>query len=98
MNYGVGCPGGVEVVAHSLRDCLNEHKDQNSRLISGMRSTRSSAHTLSRLPARCSQLCRVGRNGAMETPLCCSMIMKTSLNLVLVFIFFFFFHVNTKFN
>ena len=21
-NYGVGCPGGVEVVAHSLRDCL----------------------------------------------------------------------------
>ena len=25
-NYGVGCPGGVEVVAHSLRDCLNKHK------------------------------------------------------------------------
>ena len=22
----MGCPGGVEVVAHSLRDCLNEHK------------------------------------------------------------------------
>ena len=25
-NYGVGCPGGVEVVRHSLHDCLNEHK------------------------------------------------------------------------
>jgi hypothetical protein len=27
QNYGVGCKGGVEVVAHSLRDALNEHKD-----------------------------------------------------------------------
>jgi hypothetical protein len=25
-NYGVGCPGGVEVVAHSLRDTLETHK------------------------------------------------------------------------
>jgi hypothetical protein len=24
-NYGVGCPGGVEVVAHSLRDTLRRH-------------------------------------------------------------------------
>ena len=24
-NYGVGCPGGVEVVAHSLRDSLKAH-------------------------------------------------------------------------
>jgi hypothetical protein len=24
-NFGVGCPGGVEVVAHSLRDCLSKH-------------------------------------------------------------------------
>src|SRR6185437_6163970 len=24
-NYGVGCPGGVEVVAHSLRDVLRRH-------------------------------------------------------------------------
>ena len=23
-NYGVGCPGGVEVVAHSLRDTLRK--------------------------------------------------------------------------
>jgi hypothetical protein len=29
-NYGVGCPGGVEVVAHSLRDTLERHK--NSKL------------------------------------------------------------------
>ena len=26
-NYGVGCPGGVEVVAHSLRDSINKLKD-----------------------------------------------------------------------
>jgi hypothetical protein len=25
-NYGVGCKGGVEVVAHSLRDTLTKHK------------------------------------------------------------------------
>ncbi len=25
-NFGVGCPGGVEVVAHSLRDALQKHK------------------------------------------------------------------------
>jgi hypothetical protein len=25
-NYGVGCKGGVEVVAHSLRDTLAKHK------------------------------------------------------------------------
>ncbi len=25
-NYGVGCPGGVEVVAHSLRDTLQKHR------------------------------------------------------------------------
>ena len=24
-NFGVGCPGGVEVVAHSLRDVLQKH-------------------------------------------------------------------------
>src|SRR6478735_9818396 len=32
-NYGVGCPGGVEVVAHSLRDCLNEHKGSKLALL-----------------------------------------------------------------
>ena len=26
-NFGVGCPGGVEVVAHSLRDVLSKHKN-----------------------------------------------------------------------
>ena len=30
-NYGVGCPGGVEVVAHSLRDCLNRHRKGMAR-------------------------------------------------------------------
>ena len=24
-NFGVGCPGGVEVVAHTLRDFVNNH-------------------------------------------------------------------------
>ena len=32
-NYGVGCPGGVEVVAHSLRDCLNQHKGSKLALL-----------------------------------------------------------------
>ena len=32
-NYGVGCKGGVEVVTHSLRDKLNELKDNNSDLV-----------------------------------------------------------------
>ena len=27
MNYGVGCRGGVEVVAHSLRDVLQKHRE-----------------------------------------------------------------------
>src|SRR6185437_6259406 len=32
-NYGVGCPGGVEVVAHSLRDTLARHKDTGMGLL-----------------------------------------------------------------
>jgi len=32
-NYGVGCPGGVEVVAHFLRDCLNRHKGSRVGLL-----------------------------------------------------------------
>ena len=32
-NYGVGCPGGVEVVAHSLRDSLNKHKGSKLGLL-----------------------------------------------------------------
>jgi hypothetical protein len=32
-NYGVGCPGGVEVVAHSLRDTLETHKGSKLGLL-----------------------------------------------------------------
>ena len=32
-NFGVGCPGGVEIVAHSLRDVLHKHKDSNLALL-----------------------------------------------------------------
>jgi len=32
-NYGVGCKGGVEVVAHSLRDTLAKHKSSNLGLL-----------------------------------------------------------------
>ena len=32
-NYGVGCKGGVEVVAHSLRDALQKHKDSGMGLL-----------------------------------------------------------------
>jgi hypothetical protein len=32
-NYGVGCRGGVEVVAHSLRDTLLQHKDSDMALL-----------------------------------------------------------------
>ena len=32
-NFGVGCKGGVEVVAHSLRDCLSEHKGSKLGLL-----------------------------------------------------------------
>ena len=32
-NYGVGCPGGVEVVAHSLRDTLKKHAHSNYALL-----------------------------------------------------------------
>ena len=32
-NYGVGCPGGVEVVAHSLRDYLEKHKGSRLGLL-----------------------------------------------------------------
>ena len=33
QNYGVGCPGGVEVIAHSLRDTLRRHKDSDWGLL-----------------------------------------------------------------
>src|SRR3954466_13060812 len=26
-NYGVGCPGGVEAISHSLRDVLHKHRN-----------------------------------------------------------------------
>jgi len=32
-NYGVGCPGGVEAVAHSLRDTLERHKKSKLGLL-----------------------------------------------------------------
>jgi hypothetical protein len=32
-NYGVGCKGGVEVVAHSLRDTLTKHKGSKMGLL-----------------------------------------------------------------
>jgi hypothetical protein len=32
-NYGVGCRGGVEVVAHSLRDTLLKHKSSDMALL-----------------------------------------------------------------
>ena len=32
-NFGVGCKGGVEVVAHSLRDTLEKHKDSDMGLL-----------------------------------------------------------------
>jgi hypothetical protein len=32
-NYGVGCPGGVEVVAHSLRDVLDKHAGSELALL-----------------------------------------------------------------
>ena len=32
-NYGVGCPGGVEVVAHSLRDVLARHSGSKMALL-----------------------------------------------------------------
>jgi hypothetical protein len=32
-NFGVGCKGGVEVVAHSLRDTLNVHKGSKLALL-----------------------------------------------------------------
>jgi hypothetical protein len=32
-NYGVGCPGGVEVVAHSLRDTLARHAKSDLALL-----------------------------------------------------------------
>ena len=32
-NYGVGCPGGVEAVAHSLRDVLHRHRDSDLALL-----------------------------------------------------------------
>ena len=48
-NFGVGCPGGVEVVAHSLRDTLEVHKASKLGLLKidfATRSTRSSVTTL----------------------------------------------------
>ena len=32
-NYGVGCPGGVEVVAHSLRDTIQRHQGSDLALL-----------------------------------------------------------------
>ena len=49
-NYGVGCPGGVEVVAHSLRDVLTRHLGSDLGLLK-----RSADPTLSRPRATCSR-------------------------------------------
>jgi hypothetical protein len=32
-NFGVGCPGGVEIVSHSLRDSLEKHKGSGMGLL-----------------------------------------------------------------
>ena len=32
-NFGVGCPGGVEAVAHSLRDALEKHSNSKMGLL-----------------------------------------------------------------
>ena len=32
-NFGVGCPGGVEAVAHSLRDTLQKHRKSGFALL-----------------------------------------------------------------
>jgi hypothetical protein len=32
-NFGVGCPGGVEIVAHSLRDVLKKHAKSDLALL-----------------------------------------------------------------
>ena len=32
-NFGVGCPGGVEVIAHSLYDVLHKHRDSDKALL-----------------------------------------------------------------
>jgi hypothetical protein len=56
-NFGVGCPGGVEAVAHSLRDVLQKHRKSGLpflKLISRMLSTLSTAKLSSKLRRRCS--------------------------------------------
>ena len=71
-NYGVGCPGGVEVVAHSLRDSLNVHKGSDLGLLkidfrnafNEIKRSHFVKTTYEMFP------CLVGQNGATENRLC----------------------------
>ena len=80
-NYGVGCPGGVEVVTHSLRDCLDKHKGSKLGLLKidfkNAFHMVARSHFVNQL-ARCFQQCPNGLGGATEKPRCCCTITSTS--------------------
>ena len=74
-NFGVGCPGGVEVVAHSLRYCVSRlaGRMRPSRSTSGMPSTRSIGPRSWPRSLRFSPGCPRGPRGATVRPLPSSM-------------------------
>ena len=56
----------VEVVAHSLRDCLKEHEGSKLGLLNSERFQPCEALTLSKLPAKCFLPCQNGLSGVGE--------------------------------
>ena len=87
-NYGVGCPGGVEVVAHSLRDSLEKHKHSDFGLLKI--DFRNAFNEIKRdhfvkAVSSMSQLCRAGPSGVTALRPFSSMTTNLSLNLALVF-------------
>ena len=85
-NYGVGCKGGVEVVAHSLRDTLSKFKNSKYGLLKI--DFRNAFNEVSRdhfvkVPALCFRQCQVGLTGVTISLRCSFTTTLTSLSLSL---------------
>src|SRR5438067_4148512 len=80
-NFGVGCPGGVEAVAHSLRDTLQKHRKSGFALLKiDFKNTFNllNREALFEPPRRCFLGWNGGLGGAITSHLCWFTITKGS--------------------
>jgi hypothetical protein len=84
-NFGVGCRGGVEVVAHSLRDVLALHKDSDMALLKIEERLQPDGSQRVCQALRCFLGSSVGRDGVILSHLCLFMITRECSSLPVVF-------------